>query len=221
MRLCQVYKDLPHPPSGYLSVQPPNKDVVTQAEWTVPYAFRTADGTDYNPFEPTMGKAGSPYARSVPSLHPLSPSSLPAADLVFDQLLKRDKFVPHTGGISNLFFAFADFIIHSVFNTSARDWTKNDVSSYLDLSPLYGSSEADLAKVRRNDGTGKLWDDVFADWRLLNMPPSVGTLIILFNRNHNVCRSSVGIPWLGCLTSSSFTIISVHRGEDSGHQREG
>lgn len=136
-----------------------------------------------------MGKAGSPYARSVPSIHPLNPAALPAPELVFDQLLKRDKFVEHPGGISSLFFAFADFIIHSIFNTDTRDWTKNDVSSYLDLSPLYGSSDADLDKVRRKDGTGRLWDDVFADWRLLNMPPSVGALIVLFNRNHNVGRS--------------------------------
>lgn len=200
-----MYKDLPHPPSGYLAVQRPELPaaVIESTKVTVPYAFRTADGSDYNPFEPTMGKARSPYARSVPSTHPLSSSSLPAPELVFDMLLKRDKFEEHPGGISNLFFAFADFIIHSVFNTNARDWTQNDVSSYLDLSPLYGSSDTELAKVRRMDGTGRLWDDVFADWRLLNMPPSVGALLVLFNRNHNVRPSpSSSVEYLSkCLAS--------------------
>ena len=52
------------------------------------------------------------------------------------------------GGISSLFFAFADLIIHSIFNTNARDPTINDNSSYLDLSPLYGSSEAQVDAVR-------------------------------------------------------------------------
>ena len=88
--------------------------------------------------------------------------------------------------ISSLFFAFADLVIHSIFNTNPRNWTQNDVSSYLDLSPLYGSSQADVDKVRRKDGTGRLWDDVFADSRLLFMPPSVCALLVILNRNHNV-----------------------------------
>lgn len=53
------------------------------------------------------------------------------------------------GGISSLFFAFADLVIHSIFNTNTRDWTINDASSYLDLSPLYGSSQAQVDSVRR------------------------------------------------------------------------
>ena len=36
------------------------------------------------------------------------------------------------------------------------------------------------------DGTGKLWDDCFADSRLLFMPPATGALLVLLNRNHNV-----------------------------------
>lgn len=110
--------------------------------------------------------AGTPYARSVPSTHPLPPSFLPDAGLVFDTLLKRDEFVPHPGqyihslrflaitntcigGVSSLFFAFADLVIHSIFNTNGQDPSLNSVSSYLDLSPLYGSSDKDVASVRR------------------------------------------------------------------------
>ena len=47
-------------------------------------------------------------------------------------------------------------------------------------------------KVRRMDGTGRLWEDVFADARILFMPPNVCALLVLFCRNHNVrCRSAL------------------------------
>ena len=155
---------------------------------SVNYAYRSADGSDYNPLMPSMGKAGSPYARSVPSLRCLSTASLPAADLVFDKLLKRDEFKEHRGGMSSLFFAFAEIIIHNVFNTdlSVEGWTRNNASSYLDLSPLYGNSQKEVNKVRRKDGTGRLWDDVFSDLRLIYMPPAACALLVLLSRNHNV-----------------------------------
>lgn len=182
-----VYKDLPHPPSSYLalptSVFSPTTSVSTK---NVRYAFRSADGSNYNPLFPTMGKAGSPYARSVPSTNFIPISALPDPGLVFDTLLRRDKFEPHPGGISSLFFAFADLVVHSVFNTDHKDFTVNNASSYLDMSILYGSSDQEVDSVRRKDGTGMLHEDVFADSRLLFMPPSVCALLILFNRNHNV-----------------------------------
>lgn len=53
-------------------------------------------------------------------------------------------------GVSSMFFAFADLVIHSIFNTERSDTpTINNASSYLDLSPLYGSSEKDVGGVRR------------------------------------------------------------------------
>jgi prostaglandin-endoperoxide synthase 2 len=140
-----------------------------------------------------MGMAGSPYARSIPAQRCLSPAALPPPDLVFDTLLKRkrDEFVEHPGGISSLFFAFADIIIHNIFHTDPKGGTANLSNSYLDLSPLYGASQKDVNGVRRFDGTGRLLDDVFADSRLLNMPPAVGALLILFNRNHNYVAEKI------------------------------
>jgi hypothetical protein len=152
----------------------------------VQYAFRAADGSNHSPYFPSLGQAGTPYARSMPAFKAIPASSLPDPGLVFDLLLRRDKFDPHPGGLSSLFFAFADIVIHSIFNTNRVDPTINDSSSYLDLSPLYGSSQEQVDQVRRKDGTGRLWNDVFADHRLLLMPPSVCALLILFNRNHNV-----------------------------------
>ena len=170
------------------------------------YAFRSADGSNYNPLFPTMGQARSPYARTVPSTNFVPMSALPDAGLVFDTLLKREEFQPHPGGISSLFFAFANLIIHSIFNTDREDSTINNVSSYLDLSVLYGSCDKDVDSIRRKDGTGMLYDDVFADKRLLAMPPSTGALLILFNRNHNVSISVLIFYSSGGLMKPIFTV---------------
>lgn len=158
--------------------------VVPQGQ--IKYAYRTVDGSDNNPLIPALGKAGTPYARSVPSFNIVPKAALPDPGLVFDTLLKRDKFVEHPGGISSLFFAFADLVTHSIFKTNHSDWTINDSSSYLDLSILYGSTEDQLASVRRGDGSGKLYEDVFADKRLLMMPAATCALLVLLCRNHNV-----------------------------------
>lgn len=181
-----MYKDLPHPPSTYLAVYPleATAEVVPQGRFK--YAFRTADGSLYNPLIPTLGRAQTPYARSVPASSITPKTSLPDPGLIFDTLLKRDKFQEHPGGMSSLFFAFANLIIHSVFNTNHSDWTINDASSYLDLSILYGSNKEQQNTVRRYDGTGKLYDDAFADRRLISMPPATCALLVLLNRNHNV-----------------------------------
>ena len=153
------------------------------------YAYRSPDGSNNNPLFPTLGQAGSPYARSVPTLKIASKATLPDPGLVFDTLLRRDEWKPHPGGMSSLFFAFADLVIHSIFDTDSEDWSINKTSSYLDLSILYGNSDDELKKVRRNDGSGKLWDDTFADGRLLHMPEASCALLVLLSRNHNVGSS--------------------------------
>ena len=178
-----VYKDLTHPPGAYLSSPAPRGDIKIQR---VPYAFRAPDGFNHSPYFPSLGQAGTPYARSMPAFSAVPASSLPDPGIVFDLLLQRDGFRPHPGGLSSLFFAFANIVIHTIFHTNRQDPTINDASSYLDLSPLYGSCQEQVDQVRRKDGTGRLWEDVFADHRLLLMPPSTCALLILFNRNHNV-----------------------------------
>lgn len=180
-----LYKDLPHPPGPYLAL-PPADPIPYPQPVGVNYAFRPADGSYYNPLVPSLGRARMPYARSVPTKVIMPVAHLPDPNTVFDALLRRDNFVPHPGGLSSLFFAFADLIIHTIFNTSHANWTVNNASSYLDLGLLYGNSEDQVKACRRLDGSGMIWNDVFSDPRLLFMPPSVCALLLMFSRNHNV-----------------------------------
>lgn len=182
-----VYKDLSHPPTGFLSTFRHASSTIVE-EQTVSYAFRSANGSNSSVLFPSLGQAGQPYARSVPSTHIQALPSLPDPGTVFERLLRRrnNDFIPHPGGLSSLFFAFADLIIHSIFHTNSSDWTINDASSYLDLSIVYGSSMEQVDSMRTKDGTGKIWNDTFADSRLHFMPPSVCALAVLFSRHHNV-----------------------------------
>ncbi|KAJ1306560.1 hypothetical protein OPQ81_007561 [Rhizoctonia solani] len=167
-----LYGDLPHPPAT--NVHPD-------------FRFREPDGRNNNPAMPDLGRAGTPYARTVSSNTPIPPANLPSPELIFDTLLRRDTpgGTPHPAGVSSLLFSFAVLIIHSLFRTSPSSMYINDTSSYLDLSPLYGHSLEAQMKVRRNDGTGRLYEDVFAENRLLLMPPAVSALLVMFCRNHN------------------------------------
>jgi linoleate 10R-lipoxygenase len=168
-----LYDDLSHPPATYLGPT---------------YQYRRADGSYNNVSDPDMGKAGQPYARSVQQTHPLPLNMLPDAGLVFDTLLKREKFVRHPAGLSSMMFSFAALVIHSVFRTShtkTRPYI-NETSSYVDLAPLYGNNEETFQRIRMGDGRGLLHPDTFAEDRLLHLPPAVCILLVLFNRNHNV-----------------------------------
>ena len=77
----------------------------------------------------------------------------------------------------------------SIFRTSHDDFNINLTSSYVDLAPLYGNDEAMQNRVRTRNGRGTLHPDTFAEDRLLLLPPGACALLVLFNRNHNVCYS--------------------------------
>lgn len=70
-----MYDDLPHPPATYMG-----KD----------YQWRKADGSYNNVDSPDIGKANTPYARSVQQGHPLPVNTMPDAGLIFDTLLRRE-----------------------------------------------------------------------------------------------------------------------------------
>ncbi|KAF7294502.1 Heme peroxidase [Mycena kentingensis (nom. inval.)] len=171
------YNDLSHPHATNIGNQ---------------YAWRTADGGQNNVNVPDMGRAGTPYARSVQQSHPLPKHEMPDASLVFDALLKRDGFVQHPAGLSSLMVVVAALVIHSVFRTSHTDVNVNETSSYVDLSPLYGVDQTEQDRVRRKEaGLGLLHPDVFAEDRLLLLPPAVCGLLVLFSRNHNYIANRI------------------------------
>ena len=104
-----MYSTLEHPPATYLGTNPtaPPKPATNGGVYTTngsaangsspqerappprfPYAFRSADGSGNNTLFPNLGKAGTPYARSVQGKHPFAPNTLPDPGEVFDVLLK-------------------------------------------------------------------------------------------------------------------------------------
>ncbi|KAG2338641.1 heme peroxidase [Suillus weaverae] len=168
-----LYNDLAHPPATYIGPE---------------YQFRAADSSGNNPDAPNLGKASTPYARSVQGTNPLPRNQMPDAGLVFDTLLRREKFTEHPQGLSALMFSFAALVIHSIFRSdhTPRKQHINMTSGYVDLAPLYGNDQVMQDKVRTKDGRGLLHPDVFAEDRLLFLPPPVCVLLLLFNRNHNL-----------------------------------
>ena len=71
-----------------------------------------------------------------------------------------------------------------LFRTSHTDPNISTTSSYLDLSPLYGSNQAEQDTVRTYQD-GKLKPDCYTEYRLGAFPPGVGVLLLCFNRFHN------------------------------------
>ncbi|GAA5897757.1 hypothetical protein JCM8208_000252 [Rhodotorula glutinis] len=150
------------------------------------YRYREADGSKNNIFLHDLGKARMPYARSVPNLH-ACPTQLPDQGVVWDSLLKRDKFVAHPSGISSLLFGFAQLIVHSIFQTDPRNGEVNEASSYLDLSPIYGNNAAEQATVR-SGVQGLLHADAVANKRIFLVSPSCVALAVLFSRHHDIAK---------------------------------
>ncbi|PPQ95917.1 hypothetical protein CVT26_016140 [Gymnopilus dilepis] len=194
-----LYNTIPHPPASFLSPK---------------YSFRQADGGANNIENHDIGRAGTPYARSVQGKAGLPRSSLPDAGLIFDTILKRkgvskDVFYPsesesadgicghvqqlnHSGGMSSLIFAFASIVTHSLFRTDTKNVFINNASSYLDLSPVYGDNQAAQDKVRdKAQGRGLLYPDTFSEERLLFLPPATSVLLVVFSRNHNYIAEKI------------------------------
>ncbi|KAL1866885.1 hypothetical protein Daus18300_006588 [Diaporthe australafricana] len=147
--------------------------------------YRAADGSNNNPLYPTMGAAGTTYARSVrPTIMP--PGALPDPGLIYDSVMRRSAsgYKKHPNNVSSILWYWATIIIHDLFWTDFRDMTKSKTSSYLDLSPLYGSNQ-EMQDTIRTFRDGLLKPDAYADKRLNGMPAGVSVLLIMFNRFHN------------------------------------
>lgn len=147
--------------------------------------YRTADGSNNNPLYPSMGAAGTTYARSVrPTIMP--PGALPDPGLIYDSVMRRSEsgYKKHPNNVSSILWYWATIIIHDLFWTDYPDMTKSKTSSYLDLSPLYGSNQK-MQDTIRTLRDGMLKPDAYADKRLTGMPAGVSVILIMFNRFHN------------------------------------
>ncbi|SPN99237.1 related to linoleate diol synthase [Cephalotrichum gorgonifer] len=166
--LNELWYSLEHPPLLYIGNE---------------FKYRTADGSNNNPILPTLGAAGSNYARSCRPGHvPLG--ALPDPELVFEGVMARQQYRKHPNNVSSILWYWASIVIHDLFWTDYRDPSKSKTSSYLDLSPLYGSNQQMQDSIRTFKD-GKLKVDSYADKRLIGMPPGVSVLLIMFNRFHN------------------------------------
>jgi hypothetical protein len=174
--ITMLYNDLPHPASTLAG--PSGR-------------YRKHDGSGNNMWWPEMGKAGSPYSRSVPPVK-TKPTNLPDPELVYEQLLKRKKgvFQEHPSGLNRLFFSFATVVIHECFQTSRTNPWINETSSYVDLSTLYGNTEKEQPRVRTYQN-GLIYPDSIASERIMMMPPGVIAVLLMFSRNHNSIAKSL------------------------------
>ncbi|KAI5272604.1 hypothetical protein E4T47_04176 [Aureobasidium subglaciale] len=163
-----LWDDLEHPPKVFMSDK---------------YQYRSADGSDNSYLHPRLGAAHESYARTVKPAT-IQPGNLPDPAVLFDVLMARDKPTEHPNKISSTLFYFASIIIHDLFKTNHKDFRISDTSSYLDLSPLYGSDQEEQNTIRTFHD-GKIKPDSFAETRLLSFPPGVGVVMIMFNRFHN------------------------------------
>lgn len=90
-----------------------------------------------------------------------------------------------------------EFSPPDIFRTDEHDSNKLKNSSYLDLSPLYGSSDdpksdACVANVRTFED-GMLKPDTFSETRVYALPAGVSVLLLCFNRFHNYVASQLKI----------------------------
>ncbi|GAP85759.1 putative linoleate diol synthase [Rosellinia necatrix] len=168
-----LWNTLDHPPLLYMGDK---------------HQYRQADGSWNNPMNPMLGAAGSNYARSCrPSV---AVGALPDPELIFETIMKRTNYRKHPNNVSSVLWYWADIVIHDLFWTDQRDINKNKTSSFLDLSPLYGSNQEMQDSVRTfKDGLMK--PDTYADKRLLGQPPGVSVILIMFNRFHNYIATNL------------------------------
>lgn len=119
-------------------------------------------------------------------------------------MARGDDFGANEAGISSMLLYHASIITHGescaqayietipthqrpstdVFHTSRTDTNISDTSSYLDLAPLYGSSQEEQNKIR-TFMNGEIKPDTFSEKRLLGFPPGVNVMLVMYSRFHN------------------------------------
>lgn len=124
----------------------------------------------------------------------MQPAAKPDLGVIFDSIMDREKngFKPHPNRVSSMLYYIASIIIHDCFRTSHDDFNISTTSSYLDLSPLYGSDQEEQDNMRTFED-GMLKPDCFSEVRLFGFPLGVGCILIMFNRFHNYCAEQLAM----------------------------
>jgi hypothetical protein len=151
-------------------------------------SYRIPDGSYTSTHYPHMGKANTPYSKTVIPTEGLSEAKLPKADVIFDKLLSRDLhgFVPQPSGINSIFTSLATVVTHDIFWSDPERPSINLASSYLDMAWLYGSSEEAVKRIRDpSGGPGKINETLFSDHRLQLQPACALAIIAVFAKEHN------------------------------------
>ncbi|KAI5803941.1 heme peroxidase [Geopyxis carbonaria] len=170
----QLWDSLPHPPVHFVG------DF---------HKYRQLDGSHNSLVNPNLGKAGSPYARTVLPRH--QSTEKPDPGMLFDLLMGRgDNYEVNPCGISSMLIYHAALITHDIFHSNRQDATINETSSYLDLSPLYGRSLKETSRIR-TFRDGQLKPDSFCDKRLLGFPSGVCVMLIMYSRFHNYVAANL------------------------------
>ncbi|KAL8910115.1 MAG: hypothetical protein Q9171_004576 [Xanthocarpia ochracea] len=156
------------------------------------FQYRTPDGKFNSVLHPHLGRAGAPYAQTVPSkTHPLG--AFPDPGDVFERLMARAGVRKSPSGLSSMLVYHATIIIHDIlFRTNNLDKNISDSSSYLDVSSLYGYAMETQRKVRDDKfKLGLLKPDTFAEDRLLRQPPGVCIMLVMYNRYHDYAATQL------------------------------
>jgi hypothetical protein len=109
IQVDKLWGSLQHPPLSYCGPQ---------------FEYRQADGSYNNIQDPHLGRAGSPYARSVKPMTKM-PGAPPDPYTVFDAIYSRGKngenYRPSNNNISSMLFYIASIIIHGESNHHSQD----------------------------------------------------------------------------------------------------
>lgn len=111
-----LWKSLQHPPQSFCGAK---------------FSYRQADGSYNNVMEPNLGRAGSPYARSVKPMTKM-PGAPPDAYTVFDTIFSRGKsgelYRPSNNNISSMLFYIASIVIHGEPTPRKQRYSLADIS---------------------------------------------------------------------------------------------
>lgn len=109
IQVDKLWGSLQHPPLSYCGPK---------------FEYRQADGSYNNIQDPHLGRAGSPYARSVKPMTKM-PGAPPDPYTVFDAIYSRGKngenYRPSNNNISSMLFYIASIIIHGESNHHSQD----------------------------------------------------------------------------------------------------